>query len=60
MAVSVTGVPEGKSAEHTEPPEPQLIPAGLDVIVPFVGVGLIDRIGPAVKLIDSLATKASE
>ena len=37
MAVSVTGVPSAKSAEHAEPPEPQLIPAGLDVMVPFVG-----------------------
>jgi hypothetical protein len=60
VAVSVTKVPLAKSAEHIEPPEPQFIPEGLDVIVPFVGVGLIDRIGPFVKLIDSFATKASE
>ena len=37
MAVSVTKVPSAKSAEHAVPPEPQLIPAGLDVMVPFVG-----------------------
>ena len=37
MAVNVTSVPSAKSALHVEPPEPQDIPAGIDVIVPFVG-----------------------
>ncbi len=37
MAVNVTDSPTAKFAEHAEPPEPQLIPAGVDVIVPFVG-----------------------
>jgi len=60
VAVSVTTVPSAKSAEHIEPPEPQFIPVGLDVTLPFVGCGLIDRIGPAVKLTLSLATKASQ
>jgi hypothetical protein len=49
-------VPE-KLAEHVEPPEPQFIPAGLDVIFPFVGFGLIDI--PAFKSADNLTTKAS-
>jgi hypothetical protein len=44
VAVSVTKVPLAKSAEHIEPPEPQLIPEGLDVIVPFVGVGLMENV----------------
>jgi hypothetical protein len=44
VAVSVT-VPEklAEHVEHVEPPEPQFIRAGLDVTLPFVGVGLIDR-----------------
>ena len=37
MAVSVTKLPSAKSAEHAVPPEPQLIPGGVDVMVPFVG-----------------------
>jgi hypothetical protein len=37
-------LPEVKLAEHVEPPEPQFIPAGIDVIFPFVGVGLMDRV----------------
>jgi hypothetical protein len=44
VAVSVTVLPEIKLAEHVEPSEPQFIPAGLDVTVPFVGVGLMDRV----------------
>ncbi len=59
VAVSVTVLPLGKSTEHAEPPEPQFIPPGLEVTLPFVGLGLIDRIGPPVKLALSLATKAS-
>jgi hypothetical protein len=58
VAVSVT-VPE-KLAEHVEPPEPQFIPAGLDVTFPFVGIGLIDKTYSAAKSGVSLATKASE
>ncbi len=37
VAVSVTDAPSTKFAEQSEPPEPQFIPAGLEVIVPFVG-----------------------
>jgi hypothetical protein len=44
VAVSVTVLPEVKLAEHAEPPEPQFIPAGLDVIVPFTGLGLMERV----------------
>jgi hypothetical protein len=44
VAVSVTVLPEVKLAEHVEPPEPQFIPEGLDVTVPFVGVGSMDRV----------------
>jgi hypothetical protein len=57
VAVSVT-VPE-KLAEHVEPPEPQFIPAGIDVTVPFVGIGLIDKTYSAAKSAVSLDTKAS-
>ena len=37
MAVNVTDSPTAKFAEQSEPPEPQFIPAGLEVMVPFVG-----------------------
>jgi hypothetical protein len=37
-------LPEIKLAEHVEPPELQFIPGGLDVTLPFVGVGLMDRV----------------
>jgi hypothetical protein len=56
IAVSVT-VPE-KFAEHAEPPEPQFIPAGFDITFPFVGIGLMVRVG-AFKSADSLVTKPS-
>ena len=48
MAVRVTEVPSVKFAEHAVPPEPQFIPAGLDVTLPFVG-GEMDnvRVGAA-------------
>jgi hypothetical protein len=44
VAVSVTVLPEVKLAEHAEPPEPQFIPEGLDVTVPFVGAGLMESV----------------
>ena len=46
MAVSVTTVPSTKFAEQSEPPEPQVIPAGLDVMVPFVGGVEMERLRP--------------
>ena len=46
MAVSVTEVPSTKFAEQSEPPEPQLIPAGVEVIVPFVGGVEMERLCP--------------
>ncbi len=50
MAVSATKVPSAKFAEHAEPPEPQLIPIGFDLMVPFVGVGEMDRVRATLKL----------
>jgi hypothetical protein len=37
-------LPKVKVAEHAELPEPQFIPAGLDVTFPFVGVGLMESV----------------
>ena len=50
MAVRVTIVPSANCAEHEEPPVPQAIPAGVDAIIPFVGVGEMDNVRIGAKL----------
>ena len=50
MAVNVTGVPSAKFALHAEPPEPQFIPAGFDLIVPFAGGVPKSTLRPTAKL----------
>jgi hypothetical protein len=59
VAIRVTVIPEGKLAEHVEPEEPQFIPAGLEVTLPPVGVGLMERVKEAARSAVSRATKAS-
>ena len=46
VAVSVTKLPSTKFAEQSEPPEPQLIPGGVEVMVPFVGGVEMERLRP--------------
>jgi hypothetical protein len=60
VAVRVTVVPEGKLAEHVEPEEPQFIPRGLEVTLPPVGLGLMERVKEDAKSVVSRATKASK
>ncbi len=50
VAVNVIVVPSAKVALHAEPPVPQFIPAGLEVIVPFVGGEGMENVRATLKL----------
>ncbi len=50
VAVNVIVVPSAKVALHAEPPVPQFIPAGLEVIVPFAGGVPKSTLRPSAKL----------
>ncbi len=50
MAVNVTDSPTAKSALHAEPPEPQFIPSGFDLMVPFAGGVPKSTLRPTAKL----------
>ena len=50
VAVSVIVVPSAKVALHAEPPVPQFIPAGLEVMVPFVGGEDMESVRATAKL----------